>query len=87
MWKPEAKVISTITDAKDRPLIVLRRTNKGKLMYVLMRYNDMTEEDRDKVRSAYELAKESGQSMDSADATAVDDIESFLSFKDDEPCG
>ena len=87
MWNSGAKVISTIADSKERPLIVLRRTNKGKLMYVLMRYNDMTEEDKEKVRSAYELAKESGQPMDSDGNGAVDDIESFLSFADDEPCG
>lgn len=87
MWKWESKVISVIKGSKDRPIIILRRTNKGKLMYMLMRYNDMTEDDKDNVRAAYELVKESGQLDCSVDQNDADDIESFLSFQDNKPCG
>jgi hypothetical protein len=87
MLKWESKVISVIKGSKDRPMIILRRTNKGKLMYMLMRYNDMTEDDKDNVRAAYELVKESGQFDCSVDQNDADDIELFLSFQDNKPCG
>ena len=74
-----------LSDSKGRPLVVLRRAHNGQMLTILMRYRDMTEADKDAVRGAF---------GDVADATisgernsTIGDIEKFLAFDEERPCG
>jgi hypothetical protein len=76
------KTILKVLDDKKRPLVLLRRYVSGKMLYILNRYVDMTENDKNIVRASYEIAfKLKPDEMD------IQDLENFLSFSENKPCG
>lgn len=78
------QIILTVRDHINRPLVVLKRLKNGKILYILNRYVDMTEKDKDIVRVSYDVSlKTSNQSHVEDDLS----IEDFLSFSDNKPCG
>ena len=80
-------VITTISDTRSRPLVILRRSPKDEILYVLMRYHDMTEEDKLIVRTAYDVAL-SQEVVAGADfGSDVSNIEGFLAFSENRLCG
>lgn len=79
-------VITVLNDLRGRPLVTVRRPPKGYVMYILMRYKDMTESDKDIVRAAYEIA--SSHSVDGIElGESTKDIEGFLEFSENRLCG
>jgi len=75
-------IIYTFNDEQKRPLATLRRTKKGKILYILNRYVDMTENDKNIVRGVYQASLKSNSATDD-----IEDIEEFLSFSENKPCG
>jgi predicted nucleotidyltransferase component of viral defense system len=79
---PSTGTIYTVKDQLNRPLVILRRSTNGKLLYILNRYLDMTENDKEVVRTSYQVALRL-QSIDGD----ISNIEDFLSFSENKPCG
>ena len=79
-------IVIRFCDRRGRPLVILRKLKNGRYMYVLKRYNDMTDAERSVVRSAHANAVKNGSAR-SGDGTDVFDIEEFLSFREERPCG
>lgn len=76
-------IICTVKDHANRPLVVLKRLKNGKILYILNRYIDMTEKDKDIARVSHSVA------LKTSNQNRVEDlnIEDFLSFSDNKPCG
>ena len=56
------------------------------MMYIFRRYKDMSESDKQKVRGLHAVATSMGVVISSEDGDPYD-IEGFLSFKEQKPCG
>ena len=83
---PSTGIITSIIDSTGRPLVILRRTLNGSMLYILRRYKNMTENDKSVVRAAYKIA--SLNAVGGAELkTEVTNIEDFLSFLDNGLCG
>jgi hypothetical protein len=74
------KTILTVDDEKGRPLIILRSDSKSRLMYIFKRYIDMSEEAKEIIRTAYQISIENKNQ-------GIENIEDFLSFSENQPCG
>ena len=74
------KTILTDDDEKGRPLIILRSDSKSRLMYIFKRYIDMSEEAKEIIRTAYQISIENKNQ-------GIENIEDFLSFSENQPCG
>jgi hypothetical protein len=74
------KIILTVDDEKGRPLIILRSDSKSRLMYIFKRYIDMSEEAKEIIRTAYQISIENKNQ-------GIENIEDFLSFSENQPCG
>ena len=79
-------VFGTVRDARGRPLVVLRRTPRGTVMFVFKRYKDMTPDDRRKAETLYSVATSNGAGVSVAGDGG---ITAFLDFdeKEEKPCG
>ena len=85
MTNSKSRTIGTLKDHSGRPLVIIRRTKKGTVMYIFRRYNDMTEDDKDIVRHLHSYA--SSNVTHSSEDGSEQDVESFLSFLEQKPCG
>ena len=79
-------ILMEFSDSRGRPLVFLRRAPNGEVLTVMMRYRDMTISDKDAVRGAFEDTA-SGKAIGGEFDTGIGDIEKFLAFEDDRPCG
>jgi len=77
-------IIYTVKDNNNRPLVILRHSKNVKILYILNRYVDMTEKDKDIIRVAYEVALKSSSQIDKGN---ISNIEDFLNFSENKPCG
>ena len=82
----EGENLMRVSDARGRPLVMLRRTPKGEFLTVLMRYRDMTGEDKAVVRAAFRNATKGAAVGGDSDGT-IGDVERFIAFEEDRPCG
>lgn len=81
---PSSKLLE-ISDSKGRPLIKLRQAPNGDILTIMMRYRDMTEDDKNAVRGAFESASHNASGGESDGQ--IGDIEKFLNFEEERPCG
>lgn len=79
-------VIYTIYDGRRRPVMICRITKRHKMMYIFMRYNNMGEADKQKLRGLYAMVINNGSVVD-LDGCSLGDLDAFLSFKEQKPCG
>jgi len=79
-------VVYTIYDGRKRPIMICRATKRNTMMYIFRRYKDMSESDKQKVRGLHAVATSMGVVISSEDGDPYD-IEGFLSFKEQKPCG
>jgi len=78
----------TLVEAKDergRRLFVVRRAPNGDVVTIVHRYGDMTGADKDVVRAAFAAAIDGAVGGESDGK--VGDVERFLAFDEDRPCG
>jgi len=79
-------IIAKIMDTQERPLVIIRRNTVGEVIYVLMRYKDMSEQEKNIIRTAYNIA------VQYTDKNAefgydIKSIENFLNFSENRLCG
>jgi hypothetical protein len=79
-------VLYTIYDGRGRTIMVCRMTKRHTMMYIFRRYQDMSDSDKQKVRRLHAMAISVGAVIDSEDGDPRD-IDGFLSFKEQKPCG
>lgn len=79
-------VLYTVYDGRKRTIMVCRRTKRNTMMYVFRRYKDMSESDKEKVKALHAMVVEQGNVI-SSDEGDPSDIDSFLAFHEQRPCG
>lgn len=82
----KSETLMELLDSKGRLLVLLRRAPNGEVLTVMMRYGDMTDVDKNAVRGAFDEAA-SGQAVGGEYNQKIADIEKFLAFDDERPCG
>jgi hypothetical protein len=82
---PRIGVLLTVTDARQRPLVILRRTKNDTMSYIFKRYKDMTTEEKAKVKVIYDSVIEKGM-VESEEGT-IGNIDDFLNFTENKLCG
>ena len=80
------KIICTIKDVKDRPLLILMRTKKDTMMHIFKRYRNMSDQDKDVIMTMWKQLA-SGQSGKTFSIGTESEMTDFLNFKDNRPCG
>ena len=86
MRLPSDGILMAVPDEVGRPLIIIRRTRKNTIMYVFKRYKGMSQDSIEKVKKMYTLAR-SKTTITGSDDDGITDINKFLSFESDRPCG